>query len=364
MPEFTLAELAALIDGQVHGDGGLPVRGLAEPGEAGPDDLAVAMSARFLAQIVRGRAQAAIVAEGAPWQDMGLKGVIVTQRPRLAMAGLTTRFAPSATAEPTIHPSAIIDSAALIDNQVSIGPHAVVEAGARIGAGSILGAGVFVGAGAHLGAGARLAPHVIIAAGTRIGANFVGHAGVVIGGDGFSFVTPEPSGVDEVKGSLADPVNTASQAWAKIASIGGVVIGDDVEIGANSSVDAGTIRPTHVGNGTKIDALVQVGHNARVGENCLLCAHVAVGGSAVIGAGSVLGGQVGVADNVTLGEGVIAGGATKILSNVPQGRAILGYPAIKMEQHVEIYKALRRLPRLISRVAGLEKAISKDPSND
>ena len=114
----------------------------------------------------------------------------------------------------------------------------------------------------------------------------------------------------------------------------------------------------------EIDALVQVGHNAVIGANCLLCAHVAVGGSAEVGEGSVLGGQVGVADNITLGPGVVAGGATKILSSVPAGRAILGYPAVKMEQHVEIYKALRRLPRLMARVAGLEKAVSKEDAND
>ena len=367
MRKMTIAQLADIVGGHVDGDGSAEVTGLSEPQTAGPDDLAVAMSAKFLAQLGEGAARAAIVATDATAAALGLQAIIRVERPRLAMAELTGAFAMGesrASVASNIHPSAIVEDGATIEDGCILGANVVVEAGAHISGGTRIGAGSVIGQKVTIGPDSTIAANVTIGQGARIGARFVAHGGVVIGGDGFSFVTPEPSAVDEVKANLSDPGKAASQSWVKIASLGGVVIEDDVEIGANSSVDAGTIRPTHVGSGTKIDALVQVGHNAVIGANCLLCAHVAVGGSAEVGEGSVLGGQVGVADNITLGPGVVAGGATKILSSVPAGRAILGYPAVKMEQHVEIYKALRRLPRLMARVAGLEKAVSKEDAND
>ena len=135
--------------------------------------------------------------------------------------------------------------------------------------------------------------------------------------------------------------------WHRIHSLGGVEIGDEVEVGANSCVDAGTIRATRVGEGTKIDSLVQVGHNVVVGAHCLLCAQAGVAGSTVIGDRVVVGGKAGVADNLKVGHDVVLGGGTIVLSNVPAGRVMMGYPAVKMQSHIEGYKALRRLPRLI-----------------
>jgi UDP-3-O-[3-hydroxymyristoyl] glucosamine N-acyltransferase len=150
----------------------------------------------------------------------------------------------------------------------------------------------------------------------------------------------------------------------RIHSLGGVVIGDEVEIGANSTVDAGTIRATRLGDRCKLDNLVHVGHNAIVGRDCLLCGMVGVAGSAVVGDNVVLGGQSGVGDNITVGDNVIAGGGTKILSNVPAGRVVLGYPAQKMSAEIDSYKAIRRLPRLFAQVEALRKAISKGDATD
>jgi len=205
---------------------------------------------------------------------------------------------------------------------------------------------------------------VMARAGVVIGDRFVAQPGCVIGSDGFSFVTPEKSAVENVRESLGDAGDAAQQGWVRIHSIGGVEIGDDVEIGANSAIDRGTIRATRIGSGTKIDNLVQIGHNVQVGQDCLLCGQVGVAGSTRIGDNVVLGGQVGVVDNLIVGDAVIAGAGTMLLSNVPKGRAMLGYPGMKMQSHVETYKALRRLPRLMAQVAELQKAVSKSDQKD
>jgi UDP-3-O-[3-hydroxymyristoyl] glucosamine N-acyltransferase len=185
-----------------------------------------------------------------------------------------------------------------------------------------------------------------------------------VGSDGFSFVTPEKSGVERVRESLGHQGEIVAQSWTRIHSLGGVEIGDDVEIGANTAIDRGTIRATRIGRGTKLDNLVHVGHNVEVGEDSLLCGQVGIAGSARIGNRVVLGGQCGVNDNIFVGDDVVAGGATKIFTNAPAGRVLLGSPAVKMEAHVEMMKALRRLPRLFEQVRDLQKAVSKSSDND
>jgi len=170
-----------------------------------------------------------------------------------------------------------------------------------------------------------------------------------MGGDGFSFVTAAPSNVEKARETLGEGALEVPEdpTWHRIHSLGGVMIGDDVEVGANACVDAGTIRPTRVGEGTKIDSLVQVGHNVVVGAHCLLCAQAGVAGSTVIGDRVVVGGKAGIADNIKIGDDVVLGGGSVVLSNVPAGRVMMGYPATKMQTHIESYKALRRLPRLL-----------------
>lgn len=365
MTRYKINDIAKALSATVVGDGDFLVSGACEPADATPDQLAVAMDPRYGAQLSKGQARAAVLWQDADWQGLGLVAAILVDRPRLAMAALTRHLDDTSNPPREIHPTAIIDPSANIGANCSIGPYVVVGAGANIGENSIIGAQSTIADGAVLGGDCVLQPGCHIGRNVHIGNRLIAHSGVVIGGDGFSFVTAEKSSVETVRETLGDAsVDGNDQAWLKIHSIGGVVIGDDVEIGANSSVDAGTIRPTRVGTGTKIDALVQVGHNVIVGRNCLLCAHVAVGGSATLGNGVVLGGQAGVADNITIGDGVIAGGASKILSNVPAGRAILGYPAVKIQTHIESYKALRRLPRFMRDFAAPKKPVSKPPRKD
>lgn len=361
---YTIEEIANALGMSAEGDLSLSVSGLAEPADAGPDQLALASRPEYTAALFRGRSRAALLAAGTDWRALGLQAAILADRPRYAMAGLTAMMDPGAGYAPGIHPQTVIDPAAELGEGVSVGPFTVIEAGARIRAGSVIGPQVYIGRDVVIGAGALLHSGVRIMARVAIGDGFIAQPNVVIGGDGFSFVTPEVSGVEKARASLGEDNSNTGQSWARIASLGAVSIGDDVEIGAGSTVDKGTIRDTRIGDGTKLDNLVQVGHNVVIGRNCLLCANAAVAGSTVIGNNVVLGGKVGVSDNLRIGDGAILGGATVALSNVPAGRVMLGYPAMKMEAHVEAYKGLRRLPRLFRDVAEIKKSVSKLMGND
>jgi UDP-3-O-[3-hydroxymyristoyl] glucosamine N-acyltransferase len=356
---YTVEEIANGLGLPFEGAGDIKISGVAEPAEADVDHIALAMKPDFLADLGNSKARVAMVAAGTDWQSFGLQAVLLASRPRFALSGLSAALDQGAEYPTGISQLADIHPEAEIDGDVSIGPFSVVARGARIGSGSVLGPQVYVGCGTVIGPDALIHAGVRIAHNVTIGARFVAQIGAAIGGDGFSFVTPEPSGVEVARQTLGKVGSDHEQVWARIHSLGGVTIGDDVEIGANSSIDRGTVRDTLIGSGTKLDSLVQVGHNVVTGTNCLLCAQAGVAGSTILGRNVVIGGQAGVSDNVTIGDNVILTGATKALSKVPAGRVMMGYPAVAMETHMEIYKSSRRLPRLFREVASLQKAISK-----
>lgn len=360
---FTIQQIAEALGAEAAGDIGLPIAAAAEPADAGPQDLALAMSEKYAKDLSTGQALAALVWPGADWQKMGLKAAIFAPRPRMAMSGLTALLDQGQGLGTGIHASAIVDPTAELGANVSVGPLCVIGARVSIGAGSVLGPHCVIGPDATLGQGAYVRDSVSIGARVRIGDRFICQPGSRIGSDGFSFVTPEVSTAEAVRTTMKDTGDAKPQSWARIHSLGSVTIGDDVEIGANCTIDNGTIRNTEIGSGTKLDNLVHIGHNVRTGTDCLICGQTGLSGSVVIGNNVILGGQCGVADNTFVGDNVVATGATKIISNVPAGRVMMGYPAIKMELHTEIYKAQRRLPRLARDVAALRKAVFKDDPN-
>jgi UDP-3-O-[3-hydroxymyristoyl] glucosamine N-acyltransferase len=331
---LTIGTLATALRAEKAGDTTLIVKALSEPAQAGPDDLALAMSPKYAEALAKGRAQAAVLWAGADWQALGLKAAIFVGRPRLAMAGLTQSFDDFGGVSPGIHPTAVIDPSAIIGPRARIGALVTIGADVRIGSDALIHPGVSIG-------------HDVF-----IGDRFIAQSGAVIGGDGFSFVTAEPSAVEQVRSSLGERGEAEVQPWHRIHSLGGVIIGDDVEIGANSCVDRGTIRATKIGEGTKLDNLVQVGHNVQIGRHCLLCGQVGIAGSTVIGDHVVLGGQAGVVDNLKVGDRVVVAAGALVLSNVPEGRAMMGNPATEMQSQIASYKALRRLPRLLERLKG------------
>lgn len=362
--QFTIKDIAEALSAQAFGDVTLKVTGASEPAAAGPDDLALAMDPKYAEGLEQGEARAAIVWDGADWEDLGLKAAIVVPRPRYAMSGLTRLMDPGPEIDSGVHPTAVVDPSASIGAGAAIGPFVVIGARVSVGKGVRIGSHVSIAEDTSIGDDALMHSGVRIGARVSIGHRFICQPGAVIGADGFSFVTPEKSRVEEARASLGGETQAVNASWTRIHSLGGVEIGDDVELGANSCIDRGTIRATRVGNRTKIDNLVHLGHNVVVGDDCLICGQVGIAGSTQVGNRVVLGGQVGVSDNIFIGDDVVAGGASKILSKVPAGRVILGYPAMKMEQFIEAGQNWRRLPRLMEDVRALKKAVSKDAADD
>ena len=358
-----IRDIATALGAEAEGDLDLSVRGAAEPAAAGPDQLALAMDPRYGDGIAKGRARAAVVWPGADWRGMGLQAAIFAPRGRLAMAGLTRLMDPGPAIAPGVHPLAVVDPSAVLGEGAAVGPFVTIGAGVQIGPGARIASHVSIAEGARIGAEPLILQGARIGARVTIGDRFICQPGAVIGADGFSFVTPEKSGVEEIRETLGSRAEIKDQSWTRIHSLGAVTIGDDVEIGANVCIDRGTIRDTQIGSGTKLDNLVHIGHNVQIGRDCLLCGQVGIAGSARIGDRVVMGGQCGVNDNIFVGNDVICGGATKIFTNAPAGRVLLGYPAVKMETHVEMQKALRRLPRLAARVAALEKGEAGEASD-
>ena len=343
---YRIDAIARALGARFEGRGEITFTHAAEPAQAGPDALAIAADPKYAEGLAQGAARAALLWEGADWQALGLEAAIFAPRPRYALAGLTAAMDPGPAIAPGVHPSAVIDP------------------GATVGPGAAIGPFVWIGPGAVIGARARIGDDALIHAGVRIGARvrigdrFIAQPGAVIGADGFSFVTPEKSAVESVRETLGDRGDTHGQSWTRIHSLGSVRLGDDVEIGANSTIDRGTIRDTEIGSGTRIDNLVQVGHNAQIGRDCLVCGQAGVAGSARIGDRVVLGGRTAVSDHIVVGDDVVTGGGTGVLSDVPAGRVMFGTPATRMETQIEIYKALRRLPRLVKQVAALQKTVT------
>ena len=361
---FTVFEVATALGAEAFGDGDIVITGASEPASARANDLALAMDPKYAEGLSEGAARAAILWEGADWRALGLEAAIVVPRPRYAMSGLTALLDRGPEIALGIHPSAVVHATAVIGASAAVGPLVVVGPRVKIGASARIASHVSIAEDTEIGSDAVIHSGARIGARVTIGDRFICQPGVVIGADGFSFVTPEKSRVEEARASLGAKTGAVNQSWTRIHSIGTVHIGDDVEIGANSTIDRGTIRATTIGDRTKLDNLVHLGHNVSVGNDTLLCGQVGIAGSTKIGNRVVLGGQVGVSDNIFVGDDVVAGGATKIMSKVPAGRVILGYPAMKMEQYLEAGRNWRRLPRLIDDVKALKKAVLSDDKDD
>lgn len=261
-----------------------------------------------------------------------------------AIVELLHHFHPEIDAPASIHPSAVVDPSASIGEGVALGAHCVVESGAVVGDGARIGPGCFIGPRAVVGPGSRLHDRVTIAADCRIGARCVLHTGVVVGADGFRY--------ELIKGRLT-----------KMPQVGTVEIGDEVEIGANSTIDRASFTATRVGDRTKIDNLVQIGHNCEIGSDCVIVAQVGIGGSCRLGRGVVIGGQAGLSDNTTVGDGVRIAGKAGVHGEVPSGAEIAGSPAIEARQYFKAVGVFRQLPDLYRQVRPfLENPTGKKPA--
>lgn len=334
-PAFTLGRLAEALGATLEGDAARVMTGVAPLETAGPDQVSFLTDRKHRRLAESSGAGAMVV----PREASGLRcAMLRVDSPHVALITLLRLFHPEAPEAPGIHATAAVGEGARVDPTASVGPHAVIEAGAVIGARSRVGALSFVGAGVVIGEDVVLYPRVVVRDGVRVGHRVIIHPGAVLGADGFGYA------FDGV-------------AHRKIPQVGGLRVEDDVEIGANSTIDRGTLGDTVIGRGSKIDNLVQVGHNCEVGEDVILVAQVGVSGSSRIGSRAILAGQVGVADHVTVGAGAILTAKSGVPSDVPAGEVWSGLPSRPATETRRIWAAESMLPDLIRKVRALEKRV-------
>ena len=330
---YTLAALADLIGGTVRGDAKVVITGVSDVSEAGPHDATWIAHSSYASKLGASRAGAVLISV-----DFGPTPMpaLLCDRMDRSVAKLLGAFAgPTSLPEPGIHPTALVHETAQIGPDAAIGPNVVLEAGVRIGASAVIHSGVFVGRGTTLGDGCVLWPHVVIREGCVVGHRVTIHPNTVIGADGLGYYWDEGE-------------------HRKVPHIGGVILGDDVEIGACTCIDRSKFGNTVVGRGTKIDNLVQIAHNVRIGEHCVLASQVGISGSVRIGNGCIFGGRSGAADNLTIGNGVrLAGGLAVATHDIPEGMAVSGFPAQEHRKELREQASLRRLPALARQLKDL-----------
>jgi UDP-3-O-[3-hydroxymyristoyl] glucosamine N-acyltransferase len=356
---FTLKEIADAVEGRLIGDGNLRIARLAHPADiTSAQDLALAMDTKLLPLLKGGKVTAAMVT-GDENESSFLAARILVARPRVALAKATALFAESVFVKPGIHKSAVIEKGAIIGKNPAIGAFVYIGANAVIGDNATLHPHCTIGEGATIGCDALINSGARIGAGTIVGDRVIIHFNASIGADGFSFVTPQVGSVEAAKADGSGAVTASNTALIRIASLAPVILGDDVEIGANTCIDRGTLTSTRVGNGTKIDNQVQIGHNVRIGEHCMICGRVGVAGSVVIGNRVVLGGAVGIADHVTIGDDAIAMAMSGIAGNVPPRTVVGGLPAAPRQKMMENLFNLGRLKQFYKKIEALTERLDK-----
>jgi len=342
---MTTGSLAALLKAELRGPADIVLSAaeaidLAEAGE-----ITFIRSVPFAAKWGASRASAALVTRGidVPGHDAGKRALLIVPDADAAMIQILTALAPAAPpVHPGIHPSAVIDPAAKIDATASVGPLCVVGSGSVIGAGAVLKNSVSIGAQVRIGSGTVLHPGVAVGDRCTVGASCILHPGVVIGADGFGYA----------------PGSTGA---IKIPHIGNVEVGSHVEIGANSCIDRAKFGSTSIGDGTKIDNLVQIAHNCRIGRSCLICGHCGLSGSVTLGDGVILAGGVGIADNVTIGAGARVGASAGVMGDIPAGETWYGLPAMPGRDAARNYAAFRELANNLRELRRLHRAESSEP---
>ena len=331
--------IAELVQGTLVGEAEREITGVAALEAAGPSELAYAETPRALDQAAHSRAGCLLVPEGA-----NLTGVttISVRHPKLALVRAASALHPQPPLPAGVHPTAVVATDAQLSADCSVGPLVVIESGVTVGAGTRLGAGAFLGTGVRVGARCVLHPRVTVYPGAQIGDRVILHAGVVVGSDGFGYVFAEGKQV-------------------KFPQLGTIVIEDDVEIGSNSTLDRGSLGATVIGQGTKIDNLVQIAHNVKIGRHCIIVSQTGISGSTEVGDYVVMAGQVGVGDHARIEDRVVIGGQAGVLPGkiVRSGSVVWGTPSRPMGEFKKTIARLAPLDALAEKVKALARQIEK-----
>lgn len=336
--DLNVSEIAQLVGGSVEGNGSVRITGVNGVMEAGEGDVCFVRSAKYVPLLEKSKASAVLISAR---PEACRIPAIVVPNPDVAFA-LVLQHCSMEISRPAlgIHASAVLDENVSLGSDVAIDAHVRVADGADIGSGSVLYAGVYVGSGVKIGKNVIIYPNVTIEAGTEIGDRSIVHAGAVIGSDGFGFT----------------PVDGR---WIKIPQVGRVVLGEDVEVGSNTTIDRATFGETRVGRGTKIDNLVQIGHNVRIGEDCVITGMVGIAGSTTVGNRVRIGAGSRINGHITIGDDAAVGAGSGVARSLAPGAAVWGYPiAVEFGLGKRVAAVQPRLPELLRRVKKLERELS------
>ena len=340
----TVRSLAELVGGTIEGDGAdTVVTGINDLRSAQPDQVSFLGNSKYEPLAVASRAAAILVCPKDAARFSFTR--IVVESPSASFGKISALFAPPPVLdEPGIHPTAVVASDAVIGDGASIQPHAVISSGVRIGARSVIGANSFVGQESIIGSDTRIYPLVTIRERTVIGTRVIIHSGAVIGADGFGYDFDSKTG-----------------CHVKIPHTGHVQIDDDVEIGANTTIDRGRFGRTHIGMGAKIDNLVQIAHNVTIGAHSIVVSQTGISGSTSLGRYVTLAGQVGLAGHLNIGDRATITAQAGLNKDVPAGAVLSGHHAIPIRESLRIEALTRRLPELVERLKALEEKVRMLP---
>ncbi len=335
----TVGEIAAEVGGKVIGDVSVRLTGMNGIRQAQEGDLSFISSSRYLRYLDDSKAAALLVPPSIGEASVPL---IQVADPYAAFLTLLGQHCPGRDTRPKkgVHPSAVIGDRVVLGEAVALDAHVRVADNAVLGDNVCVYAGAYIGDGVRIGADSVVYPHASILAGVTLGARCIVHSGAVIGSDGFGYV-PGPEGP------------------RKIPQTGGVVLGDDVEVGANSCIDRATFGSTVIESGTKIDNLVQIGHNVEMGRGCIICGNAGISGSAILGNGVTVAAGAGIGGHIEVGDGVTVAGLSGVTKSVEPGRVVSGFPAMDHERDKRIQASLRRLPDALREIRALRRRIEE-----
>lgn len=342
--------LAEALDGRVTGDADAEIARAVHPAEVPCErDIAIAISPDTVRLLGACRAHTVLVLEGTKLPPRQFGTAIFVRRSRSNLPAITQIFHHRPTINLGIHPSAVVAPDAVVGEDAMIGPLVVIGPGAVVGPRSAILSQATVEDGVTIGADCLVYPGVRIGWGCNIGDRAILHYNVSIGADGFGYVAARPGAHENAEVAGDCQIELRRNEQQKVHSLSIVEIGNDVEVGALTAIDRGTLKPTRIGSGTKIDDLVLIGHNVEIGTDCLLCGQVGLAGSVAIGDSVVLGGRVAVADHIKIGDRAVVAAAACVGTNIPAGAVYAGYPAVPHSEAMENLKLLRRLRRLLAK---------------
>lgn len=337
---LSLGAIADLVGGRLVGDGARVVTGIAPVDEAESDALAFLAGRRYVRYAAESRCAAFLVSDDLATDLPDGAAAVVVSDPYPALRVLQQHFFPEAEWAPGVHPTAVLGRGVELGEGVEVGPYAVLGDRVRIGAGCRIGAHCVLGEGSTVGDGSRLHPHVVTYEGTDIGRDVIVHSGARLGVDGFGYTFVDGR-------------------HAKMPQVGRCVIEDGVEIGANSTIDRGSLGHTRIGAGSKLDNLVHVAHNVRIGALSLLAAMVGISGSSRLGKGVVVGGQAGIGNQAGVGDGARVAAQSGVMGDVPPGETVSGYPARPHREDLKRHANARRIPKILERLGAVEREVER-----